>query len=244
MRKIKRKILISSVFSIFLMASVVVAFSAYVITNDIKEEVTINPTDIEVKEENQTFLSYKSVSRKIYTYDGDIVSDVFSISFDFNQNEYLTTSNSLGISTNSGIGARIKFSSNELYKHVRDNVGNSFINISHNNYLIGMEKNKVYMSDGQYCLYFENSSSTCFFHIPMSSDKANQGSNFYVQKIAEDNNLTNGTIYSGGVVKDNIWQFDINFNFYIIDDSVGYSTTFNKTSFSNVDITLLFEDYR
>ena len=242
MRKIKRKVLISSVFSFILIASLSAGFSAYLVTDSPKGEVSVNPNDIVVKEENQTFLSYESVSRKIFTYDNDIVSDIFSLTFSFNQKEYNTTSNTLGISTNSGVGAQIKFHSNELYEHVRDNVGNSFINFTYGNYLLKMDKDKTYKSDGQHCLYFENSSSTCFFHISTSSDHTD--SDFYIQKIAEDNNLTNSTIFSGGQARDNIWNFNMNFNFYIVDDTTGYSRNFNKSSFSKVEITLLFEDYR
>lgn len=242
MRKIKRKVLISSVFSFILIATIGVAFSTYILTNDTKEQVSVDPNDINVKQENQTFLSYKEVSRKIFTYDDDIVSDIFSISFNFNQKEYNTTSNILGISTKSGIGAKIKFDSTSLYEHVKNNVKNSFVTLSHENYSLEMENNKIYTSDEQNCLYFENESKTCFFHISVAKENAN--SNFYVQKIAEDNNLLNNSNISGGKPLDNVWSFNINFNFNIIDDEAGYSISFNKTSFSNVTITLFFEDYR
>lgn len=242
MRKIKRKVLLSSVFSFILIASLSAGFSAYLVTNSPKGEISVNPNDIVVKEENQTFLSYESVSRKIFTYDDDIVSDIFSISFNFNQKEYNTTSNILGISTNSGIGAKIKFDSNNLYEHVKNNVKNSFVTLSYENYSLEMENNKVYTSDGQNCLYFENESKTCFFHISVAKENAN--SNFYVQKIAEDNKLLNDSSISDGKPVDNVWSFNINFNFNIIDDKVGYSISFDKTSFANVSITLFFEDYR
>ena len=239
---IKNKVLINIVFLTALCLTTSISLCSFLINSKINKEITIQPTNIEVNIENQKFLNFGGITKKIATYEDDIVSDIFSVDFLFNQNEYLTTGNRQGFSTNSGLGAVIKFSSETLFNYVANNVNNEFINFSYNDYVLKMEKGINYTANNLSCLSFNELEKTCIFRISTSRDKANN--NYYLQRIAEDNNLTDGKTIEGGQQKDNIWRFTMNFNLKILDSQLGYSTLFGKQDLSKIEIKLIFEDYR
>ena len=236
---IKRKLILSCSFILATLCSTCIGLATYfVISYNMPENVTVNPGNITVSEQSKSFLSYAGVSKSIYTYDNDIIDDKFSINFSFNQNVYL---NSSEIGINSGLGAKIKFKSSSLFNHVKNNVGFNFINFTYNQYELKMNNDTDYSANNQNCIIFDED-NTCTFHIAMSNEKSTNG--FYLQKIAADNNLLRGQTVVGGEIVDNIWNFNMNFNFNIVDNNIGYSSLYDKTQFSSVEITLLFENYR
>lgn len=237
---IKIKLILSCSFLVAILCSTCIGIASYFVNSyNLPENITVNPGNIEVTEQSKSFLSYSKISKSIYTYDNDIVDDRFSIEFSFNQNEYLKSSY---IGINSGLGAQIKFNSSSLYNHIKDNVGVNFINFSYKQYELKMNEGTVYSANNQNCISFDDSTNTCAFHIAMSTEKSTN--NFYLQKIAADNNLLNGQTVVGGQIVDNVRTFNMNFNFNVVDDSIGYSSTYDTTQFSSVKIALLFENYR
>ena len=74
------------------------------------------------------------------------------------------------------------------------------------------------------------------FSCPFTSEKSG-GSDFYLYKIAIDNSLTSNMPVNFE------WSFNINLNFNIVDDFYGYSQLFNSSTFGNVSISLIFEDF-
>lgn len=237
---IKRKLIIGIALSVSMLATICVGFSAYVITGQINKNISVNASQIEVNELKQTFLSYKGVNKNITIYGDDIIDDKFSINFSLNQQEYNENANSLSV--NSGIGAIIKFPSTDLYNSVKNNASNNFVSFNYGDYLLSMKEGINYKANDEQCISFDDSSRVCNFHISLSKDHSNN--DFYIQKIAKDNNLTDSSSVSGGQVIINVWTFTMNFDFGIVDQNLGYSTLFQKSDLSGVEITLLFEDYR
>ena len=230
----KKKLIISTAFLIGLLATVGGAFSAYILTNDINEKVMVDSNDINVVEKKQNFLKYTGIAKNILLYDTDIVSDVFSIGFSINQTEFVKDNR---LASNSGIKLEIVFGSLSLFDHVKNDVKNEFIDVTYGiDYKLAMEYGKVYTSDGQNCLEFNNDNNKCTFRIPFTSEKSG-GSDFYLYKIAIDNSLTSNMPVNFE------WSFNINLNFNIVDDFYGYSQLFNSSTFGNVSISLIFEEF-
>lgn len=240
MRSKKCFIVFIFVFAVF--SVIGVSFSAYIIHgNNVDEIVQIKPNDISVINEKQNFLTYAG-NKGIETYDNDIVNDTFSVYFQLNQKKYHDNTNNISIK--SGLGIELSFTSSTLFNHVKDDVKNEFINLSYGeNYNLSMQYGENYLAGGNSCLVFDSESLTCFAHISFSSDSS--GGDFYIQRIAEDNGFANRySTVVGGQEMDFIWSFNLNFNFEIIDKSVGYSKEFDINSFGNVSVELIFEDYR
>ncbi len=227
---------------IFAVLSVIgIGFSAYIFDGDKDKIVEINPDDITISSEGQNFLTYYG-NKSIGTYDSDIVNDTFSIIFQINQKKYHENTNNISI--NSGLGVKLTFTSSSLFNHVKENVKNDFISLSYgSDYSLTMKYGEKYSSGGNNCLEFDSDNLTCYSHISFSSDSA--GGDFYIQRIAEDNDFDNRySTVVGGVEMDFAWNFNLNFNFEIIDKSIGYSKEYNVLTFGNVNVELIFEDYR
>ncbi len=228
---------------IFAVLSVIgIGFSAYIFNNGGKDKIVeINPDDITISSEEQNFLTYYG-NKSIGTYDSDIVNDTFSVIFQINQKKYHENTNNISI--NSGLGIKLTFTSSSLFNHVKEDVKNDFISLSYgSDYSLTMKYGEKYLSGGNNCLEFDSENLTCYSHISFSSDSA--GGDFYIQRIAEDNDFDNRySTVVGGVEIDFVWNFNLNFNFEIIDKSIGYSKEFNVSTFGNVNVELIFEDYR
>ena len=238
----KRKLAITIVFFVGVIATVASAFSVYVLDPDSSKQINVDSNDIDVIERKQTFLSYVGIGKNISVYDNDIVSDVFSMKLEINQKEFNSKPT---VPANSGLKLEINFDSKELFDYVKNDVKNEFVTLSYKDKdALIMEHDKNYTSDGQNCLEFDNETKRCTFRIPFTSEKSN-GSDFYIFKIATDNSLTASQVIdpSSGLAIDNKWIFDINLNFKIVDDFYGYSMLFDKNTFGSVDISLIYEDF-
>ena len=169
-------------------------------------------------------------------------TNTFSVIFQINQKKYHENTNNISI--NSGLGIKLTFTSSSLFNHVKEDVKNDFISLGYgSDYSLTMKYGEKYLSGGNNCLEFDSENLTCYSHISFSSDSA--GGDFYIQRIAEDNDFDNRySTVVGGVEMDFVWNFNLNFNFEIIDKSIGYSKEFNVSTFGNVNVELIFEDYR
>lgn len=238
----KRKLAITIVFFVGVIATVASAFSVYVLDPDSSMQINVDSNDIDVIERKQTFLSYVGIGKNISVYDNDIVSDVFSMKLEINQKEFNAIPT---VPANSGLKLEINFDSKELFDYVKKDVKNEFVTLSYKDKeALSMEHDKAYTSDGQNCLEFDNETKRCTFRIPFTSEKSN-GSDFYIFKIATDNSLTASQVIdpSSGLAIDNKWIFDINLNFKIVDDYYGYALSFNKNNFGAVSIKMIFEEF-
>lgn len=233
----KRKIaLICGLFTLII-GTIGSAYGVYVLANEQEEKlVNVDPENITISERTQNFISYNSVSQNIISYDNDILDDTFSISLSFNQGNY----NRLGmqsseIALNSGIGIEVFFSSSSLYQYVRDNIAYSFVDFSYNNQVaLKMEHDGYNLKDGVSNYTFVDTNKSCYFSVPFDYENCASSNTFYLQKIAEDQNLASGS---------RARNFLLNLNFDLVDESVGYSRNFNKTIFGNVSVRLVFEMY-
>lgn len=213
------------------------AYGVYVLTNEQEEKlVNVDPENITISERTQNFISYSRVTKNITSYDNDIIDDTFSMSLSFNQGNY----NRLGMQSSdlalySGIGIEVFFSSSSLYQYVRDNISYSFIDFSYNNEVaLKMEHDGYKLKDGASNYAFIDTNKSCYFSVPFDRGNCATANTFYLQKIAENKSLAMG----GGT-----WNFLLNLNFDLVNGSVGYSRNFNKTSFGNVSVRLVFEMY-
>ena len=120
----KRKLAITIVFFVGVIATVASAFSVYVLDPDSSKQINVDSNDIDVIERKQTFLSYVGIGKNISVYDNDIVSDVFSMKLEINQKEFNAIPT---VPANSGLKLEINFGSKELFDYVKKDVKNEMI---------------------------------------------------------------------------------------------------------------------
>ena len=237
-----KKVYLTCTFLMAVLGISSIAFSTYVITQGTFSggEATVEVSKIDVKEKVQKFLSFNNVSRKIKLYDSAIVDDVYSLSFNFNQYYYANRNVAdQELSRYSGIKAEITFDKigdNTLYDYVKNSVGLSFIDVSYNDYYLRMDENYNYTCNEMSSLSYDDATKKCIFHLSFSDTVVNNH-DFYLDRLAIDNKLTNANS-----VNDN-WNFNLNFNFYIVDEYLGFAQNFNKDTFGTVKINISFEAY-
>lgn len=233
----KKKLVLTSVFILGICVTIGTAFSAFIIENEIKSfSLIVNPSEIKVDERTQDFINYVGVSNSLTRYGDDIVDDEFSITLSFNQVNY----NSSRVNSYGGLKIVINFSNFELFNFLANDVKNEFVIIEsiyrNNSSSLVMEDNKDYKTDGMPTLRYvnENGIYSAEFLVPFSKS---YNADFYLQKLAEDFGIQ--SVSQGELV----WTFDLVFHLKIIDENLGYSTSFNIQNLGEINILLTYEEF-
>lgn len=233
----KKKLVLTSVFILGICVTISTAFSAFIIENEIKPfSLNIDPSEIKVDERTQNFINYVGVSKSLTRYGYDIVDDEFSITLSFNQVNY----NSARVNSYGGLKTVINFSNFELFNFLANDVKNEFVIIEsiyrNNSSSLIMEDNKDYKTDDIPTLQYLNENGKYFaeFLVPFSRS---YNTDFYLQKLAEDFGIQN--VSQGELV----WTFELVFHLKIIDENLGYSTSFNIQNLGEINILLTYEEF-
>ena len=233
----RRKMVLTMVFALGLLVTIGTAFSAFVIENELKSfSLNVDPSEIEVEERTQNFISYVGVSKSLIRYENDIVDDEFSLTLSFNQVNY----NSSRVNSYGGLKATVSFTNSSLFDFLQKDVKNELITIEsvyrNNTSSLILEANKNYYTNGIPTLRYVNDGEKYFaeFLIPFSRSYNND---LYLQKIAEDFGIQ--SVSQGELVR----TFDLVFNLKIIDENLGYSTSYNIQNLGNINILLTYEEF-
>lgn len=213
-----------AVFCVGILFVVGTGFSVYTITNlPINAEVGKIPIEVHMVEQN--FLRFNNSTKLLV--DGDkILSDRIDINLSFNKSLY--ESNDL-LKNNSGIYGEVTIPDSNLFNFVSNNVLYSFVTISSGEKEIGISKygEKYLANDTLFSsLYIESSHNKIIFNIPFyeaTSDDLTLPFSFYILNL--NNNAQS-------------FAFNLSLNFNVVDDTVGYSTDFNWSNFSSVNVEL------
>ncbi len=218
-------------------------YASYLISSEINKSLNINPINLEVIDSVQNLITYINKSN-LKTSENYIVEDNFSMELKFNNSDYLKALNGsltnkflMDLYNNSGLKVIVTFQNLELFEFVKNNVGNSFIDLSYQNgmdaYRIKIDNSKRYLANNVECFQYKD--KQIIFSISINQNFAN--SSFYVYKLAEEASLNNF---------DGYWNFFINLNFDIVDEYYGYClnesfATIEK--FGNVNVSIELESY-
>ena len=233
----RKKLVLTSVFLLGICVTIGTAFSAFIIENEIKPfSLNVDPSEIKVDERTQNFINYVGVTKSLTRYGNEIVDDEFSITLSFNQVNY----NSARVNSYGGLKAVINFSNVDLFNFLVNDVKNEFViieSIYRNNFSsLVMEANKDYKTDDIPTLQYVNENGNYFaeFLIPFSRS---YNADLYLQKLAEDFGIQ--SVSQGELV----WTFDLVFNLRIVDENLGYSTSFNIQNLGEINILLTYEEF-
>lgn len=221
-----------------------ISFAVYIVDNDIQSEKIIDSSPVEVVSESFETISNPKVKSNItLTNDGTFLNDKYVIDLTFNQEFYNDSSDlSQAKRENGALQVEVSFPSNStIYNFVEKNVGVNFIYLQYSNYILkmfnGTQEYYLYGKKSPYekksCIKFENNKAT--FIVPFDERRAyhedNVTSNFYLFKIAEENNID--------ILRNDPWNFDLVIDFGILNKSYNQtSEAFSIDDFNDILIKI------
>ena len=212
-----------SLFSVgFLSAGI--ATAAYVVS-DQEKSVEIGSLPVNVIDIKQDFLTYLS-NNKIIVDNNNVLSDTLSMYLTFNGSAYEVNS---FLYNHSFLHGPVSIPDESLFNYLETTVKFDFLSISYNDkeiFLSNSGDSFIINNEIIDTLIFDSLNQKIEFNIPFSSvtsGNANFPFNFYLR------NLNNN---------DAPWTFSINLNFNVINESLGYSASFNWNNFSSISIIL------
>ena len=240
----KRKITMFLFLLIGILSLSSISLATYTVENDIQSEKIIDSSPVEVvKESFETIINPNVKSNVALTNDGIFLNDKFVINLTFNQEFYNDTSDlSQSKRENGALQVEVSFPSDStIYNFVEKNVGVNFIYLQHSNYILrmvnGTEEYYLYGKKTPYdkksCIVFENNKAT--FIVPFDERRAyhedNVTSNFYLFKIAEENDID--------ITKKDPWNFDLVIDFGILNKSYNQTNEiFSIDDFNDISIKI------